>query len=225
MSDFFSFDLAFGALGLGGLILTTIISLFLGLLVAYVYRFRQNYSQSLAVTLVLLPALVQIIIMLASGNIGVGVAVAGAFSLIRFRSLPGNARDIGHLFLAMALGFVTGLGHIAHAFVFLALIGTASLLLTLLRFGEKQADTRILKIKIPENLDYDDLFDSVFEEYTDFVQLQTVKTTQMGSLYELSYTVRLKSSAMPKAFLDDLRVRNGNLSILLSRDLSTQDEL
>lgn len=225
MSSYFSFNPVFGSLGLTELIITTVLSLVLGLVVSGIYRFRNSYSQSLAVTLVLLPALVQIIIMLASGNIGVGVAVAGAFSLIRFRSVPGNARDIGHLFLAMSLGFVTGLGHLLYAVVFLALTGAASMLLTLCRFGEKQTDTRTLQIKIPENLDYDSLFDEVFAQYTDFFQLETVKTTQMGSLYELTYTVRLKSATMPKAFIDDLRVRNGNLSIALSRGLRVRDEL
>ena len=225
MLDSLTFSFDFGTLGFFELIITTTVSLILGLIVSFIYRFRNNYSQSLAVTLVLLPALVQIIIMLASGNIGVGIAVAGAFSLIRFRSVPGNARDIGHLFLSMALGFVTGLGHILYAFVFLALTGLASILLTLSRFGEKQTDTRILRIKIPEDLDYEHLFDEVFQKYTEHVELQSVKTTQMGSLYELTYTVRLNSATMSKAFIDDLRVRNGNLNILLSRDMRTRDEL
>ena len=225
MSDFLSFQPVFGTLGLVELIITTLLSLLLGLTVSLIYRFRNNYSQSLAVTLVLLPALVQIIIMLASGNIGVGVAVAGAFSLIRFRSVPGNARDIGHLFLSMSLGFVTGLGHLFYAIVFLLLTGSASILLTLCRFGEKQVDTRILRIKIPESLDYEDLFDEVFAKYTEQAELQTVKTTQMGSLYELTYHVHLKTASMPKAFIDDLRVRNGNLSISLSRNMRKQDEL
>ena len=225
MLDSLTFSFDFGTLGLIELIITTIVSLILGLVVSFIYRFRNSYSQSLAVTLVLLPALVQIIIMLASGNIGVGIAVAGAFSLIRFRSVPGNARDIGHLFFSMALGFVTGLGHILYAFVFLGLTGFASVLLTLSRFGEKQTETRILRIKIPEDLDYEHLFDEVFGQYTEHVELQSVKTTQMGSLYELTYTVRLKSATMSKAFIDDLRVRNGNLNILLSRDMRTRDEL
>ena len=212
--------------GLSAIFVCTIASIILGLAVSGIYRFRNStYSQSLAVTLVLLPTLVQIIIMLASGNIGVGIAVAGAFSLIRFRSVPGNARDIGHLFMSMSLGFVTGLGYIFYAFVLLLLIGTTSLLLTALRFGEKAAEARVLQIKIPENLDYEGLFDEVFAQYTKSAELQTVKTTQMGSLYELTYKVQLQSAAMPKAFIDELRVRNGNLNITLSRELRSQADL
>ena len=212
--------------GLSAIFVCTIASIILGLAVSGIYRFRNStYSQSLAVTLVLLPTLVQIIIMLASGNIGVGIAVAGAFSLIRFRSVPGNARDIGHLFMSMSLGFVTGLGYIFYAFVLLALIGTTSLLLTVLRFGEKATETRVLQIKIPENLDYEGLFDEVFVKYAKSAELQTVKTTQMGSLYELTYKVQLQSTVMPKAFIDELRIRNGNLNITLSRELRGQADL
>ena len=218
-------NMAYGDLRLMELVVWTIASLILGLAVSWVYRFRNTYSQSLAVTLVLLPALVQIIIMLASGNIGVGIAVAGAFSLIRFRSVPGNARDIGHLFLSMSLGFVVGLGYVLYAFIFLALTGCASLLLTMLRFGQEEEEIRILRIKIPENLDYEGLFDEVLEQYTKSAELMTVKTTQMGSLYELTYTVRLKSVAMSKAFIDDLRVRNGNLNIMLSREKRDREDL
>ena len=212
--------------GLRAILVCTIASIILGLAVSGVYRFRNSsYSQSLAVTLVLLPTLVQIIIMLASGNIGVGIAVAGAFSLIRFRSVPGNARDIGHLFMSMSLGFVTGLGYIFYAFVLLLLIGGTSLLLTALRFGERAEEPRVLQIKIPENLDYEGLFDEVFAKYTKRAELQTVKTTQMGSLYELTYKVQLQSGAMPKAFIDELRIRNGNLNITLSRELRNQADL
>jgi len=195
----------------------TFVSLALGLGVAMVYRYRSAYSQGLAIILVLMPALVQIVIMLASGNIGVGIALAGAFSLIRFRSVPGNARDIGHLFLSMGLGFVTGLGYLLFAVMFLIIIGGASLMLTALNFGQGEFNYRILRIKIPENLDYDGLFDEILEKYTLSSELENVRTTQMGSLYELTYTIRLKSSSIPKAFIDELRVRNGNLNIMIGR--------
>ncbi|MCL2387271.1 MAG: DUF4956 domain-containing protein [Defluviitaleaceae bacterium] len=205
------------------LIITTLVSLILGLAVSWVYRFKSNYSQSLAMTLVVLPALVQIIIMLASGNIGVGIAVAGAFSLIRFRSVSGTAREIGHLFFAMALGFVTGLGYIFFAILFMLIIGVCSMVLTVTKFGQVEEDIRKLRIKIPENLDYDGLFDDVFEKYTNSAELETVRTSQMGSIYELKYAIRLKSSTIPKAFIDELRVRNGNLSILISRVMRSRE--
>jgi len=214
-----------GDFGLVGLVVCTVVSLFLGFAVSFIYQFRNTYSHSMAATLVLLPALVQIIIMLASGNIGIGVAVAGAFSLIRFRSVPGNAKDIGHLFLSMSLGFVTGLGYLFYAFVLLLLVGSTSLLLSIIRFGQELEEIRILQIKIPEDLDFEGLFDEVFMEYTDSVELQTVKTTQMGSLYELTYAVCLKPDSATKGFIDDLRIRNGNLGITISRKMQNLDDL
>ena len=214
-----------GTPALGTLLLCTACSLAFGLAVAAAYMFKNRYSRSLAVTLVLIPAIVQIIIMLVNGNIGAGVAVAGAFSLVRFRSLPGNARDIGCLFFAMALGLVTGMGYLFYAFIFLLLIDGASLLLTCFGFGQGETNSRVLRITIPENIDYDGLFDEVFVKYTDSAELERVKTTNMGSLYELTYVVRLKSASMPKAFIDELRCRNGNLNILLSREQRDGEEL
>jgi len=207
------------------LAICTFVSLILGLGVAEVYKYKSAYSQGLATTLVLMPALVQIVIMLASGNIGVGVALAGAFSLIRFRSVPGNARDIGHLFLSMGLGFVTGLGYLLFAFMFLIIIGGASLILTVTNFGRGEFNYRKLRIKIPESLDYEGLFDDVLEKYTISAELENVRTTQMGSLYELTYAVRMKSASIPKEFLDELRVRNGNLSIMLGRGQRDMEDL
>ena len=207
------------------LMASTFVSLLLGLVVSWVYRYKSKYSQSMAVTLVLLPALVQIIIMLASGNIGVGIAVAGAFSLIRFRSMAGTAREIGHLFFAMSLGFVTGLGYLFFAVVYLFLIGSASILLTFFQYGKPIEDTRSLRIKIPENLDYDGLFDDIFEKYTLSASMEMMQTTQMGSLYELKYLVRMKEGVSPKAFMDEIRVRNGNLTVQLSRSSQNRDFL
>ena len=209
----------------GSLLLCTLCSLVFGLAIAGVYMFRNQYSKSLAATLVFIPATVQIVIMLTSGNIGAGVATAGAFNLVRFRSIPGKARDIGCLFFAMALGLVTGMGYLFYAFIFVMLIGCFSMLLTRIRFGQGEADTRILRITIPENLDYDGLFSDVFAKYTQSAELDRVKTSNMGSLYELTYSVRLKSASMPKEFIDELRCRNGNLNILLSREQNSGEEL
>ena len=199
-----------------GLIFCTIFSLIFGLVIAGIYMFKNKYSRSLAMTLVLLPAIVQIIIMLVNGNIGVGVAVAGAFSLVRFRSIPGTAREIGALFFAMAIGFVTGLGFVLYAFVFLLLVGGTSLLLTQFSFGES-GGIRFLKIKIPEDLDYEGLFDGIFSKYTKNIRLEKVQTAEMGSLYELTYAVQLNPAYTSREFIDELRCRNGNLNIMLSR--------
>jgi len=205
---------------LQGMVLCTVFSLIFGFVIAGIYMFKNNYSRSLATTLVLLPAIVQVIIMLVNKNIGAGIAVAGAFSLVRFRSIPGTAREIGSLFFAMALGFVTGLGYLFYAFVFLLFVGGASLLLTQLSFGE-DGSVRVLKIKIPESLDYEGVFDDIFAKYTRSVRLEKVTTTDMGSLFELTYAVRLKSSS--KAFIDELRCRNGNLNITLSRNYNGEE--
>ena len=207
------------------IVLCTGFSLVLGLCVAFVYMFKNQYSKSLAMTLVMIPAIVQIVIMLTSGNIGAGVATAGAFNLVRFRSLPGKARDIGSLFFAMALGLATGMGFLFYAFIFTLLIGFASIILTASRFGQKAAHARTLRITIPENIDYDGLFNEVFSAYTQSSELIQVKTTNMGSMYELTYTIQLKSDSMPKAFIDELRCRNGNLNIILSREKRDGEEL
>ncbi len=210
-----------GASGLtmGSLILVTLASLILGLGVAGVYMFRNTYSKSFAVSLVLLPAMIQIVIMMVNGNVGAGVAVMGAFSLVRFRSVPGSAREISNIFLAMAIGLTTGMGYVWVALVFLVIIGSASMLLTVIRFGEQPLEQREkeLKITIPENLDYTGVFDDLFEKYADKAVLIQVKTTNMGSLYELKYHIYMKAAGTEKAFMDELRCRNGNLSISFGR--------
>ena len=206
--------------------ISTIVSLIMGFVVASVYRFRSDYSQNLARTLVLLPAMVQIIIFFASGNIGVGIAVAGAFSLIRFRSIAGNARDISHLFFAMSLGFVTGMGYLFYAFAFLLCVGFTSLALTAFKYGQPIENNMYnLRIKIPENLNFQGVFDDILANYTDIAEVETIKTTQMGSLYELSFSIKLKETTDIQAFLDELRVRNGNLGIILNRGKLDKYEL
>jgi len=206
-------------------LLCTVCSCVFGFASAMLYMFRNKYSKSMAVTLVLLPVTVQVIIMVVNGNIGAGIAVAGAFSLVRFRSAPGNARDICSLFFAMALGLVTGMGYIFYALIFLLLFAAVSLLLIFTRFGQRGTDARVMRITIPENLDYDGLFDDILKKYTASFDLEKVKTTNMGSLYELTYLVRLKSASVPKEMIDELRCRNGNLNILISREQREGEEL
>ena len=191
----------------------TAVSLILGLGAAALSMYKSKYSQSFVVTLAMLPAMVQLIIMLVNGNIGAGVAVAGAFGLIRFRSAPGTAKEIGMVCLATAIGLATGMGYVAIAAAFFAVMAAFSLVLTAIGFGAGAADERELKITIPENLDYDGLFDDLFAKYTRSAELNRVKTTNMGTLYELSYKIILRDSGDAKAFLDELRTRNGNLTI------------
>lgn len=206
-----------GEITLFSFLVCTAVSLFLGVGVALVNMFKTRCTQSFAVTLAVLPTVVQAVIMLVNGNIGAGVAVAGAFSLVRFRSAPGNAREIGTVFLAMAIGLATGMGYVALAAVLFAVTAAVILLLTALNFGGGHSFERTLKITVPENLDYDGLFDDLFEKYTQSHELVKVRTTNMGTLYELQYRIVLKSELPPKAFFDDIRCRNGNLNIVCGR--------
>ncbi len=190
------------------------VSLLLGIIIATFYMFKSNYNKQFVVTLVLLPAIVGAVISIVNGNLGTGVAVMGAFSLVRFRSIPGTAKDIGFIFFSMAVGLATGMGYIPYAVVFTLLVGLASLLLFQSKFGEQRLIKKQLKITIPENLDYAGLFDDLFSEYTELSQLKKVRTTNMGSLFQLHYNIILKNEGKEKEFIDKLRCRNGNLDII-----------
>lgn len=207
-------------LTLTSFLICTGVSLLLGVGTALVAGYRSRSTQSLAITLAILPAVVQAVIMLANGSIGAGIAVAGAFSLVRFRSAPGTAREIAAIFLAMAIGLATGMGYVGLAALLFLILAGAMLALTALRFGQKEDAGRILKITIPEDLDYDGLFDDLFERYTTAHTLEKVKTTNMGTLYELRYRITLRQEPVPKVFLDELRCRNGNLNITCCREES-----
>lgn len=210
---------------MGNLLLCTLASLVLGLGVAGIYMYRNNYTKNFVVTLALLPAMVQLVIMIVNGNLGVGVAVMGAFSLVRFRSIPGSSREIGSLFFAMAVGLATGMGYLAIAALFLLIVGLMTMLLNTVSFGEQKTTAKELRITIPENLDYAGLFDDLFSKYTQKSELVRVKTTNMGSLYELRYHIALKGTGIEKSFLDELRCRNGNLNIAIGRVTTRSDEL
>ena len=174
-----------GSITTASFFLCTAASLILGLGVAWLSTYKSKSSKSFALTLALLPAVVQLIILLVNGNIGAGVAVAGAFGLVRFRSAPGTAKEIAMLFLAMALGLATGMGYLALAAVFFVVMALFTLLLTATRFAESPEGERELKITIPENLDYDGLFDDLLEQYTKSWSFERVRTSNMGTLYEL----------------------------------------
>ena len=199
----------------------TAVSMMLGLGIALLCMYKSVYSQSFIITLTILPTVVQIIIMLVNGNIGTGVAVAGAFGLVRFRSMPGTAKEIGMIFLAMAIGLATGMGYVVLAALFFVIIAVFTLVLSQLHFGGS-VNERELKITIPENLDYEGLFDDLFQQYARSVRLDRVKTSNLGTLYELEYRVVLKDREVPKAFLDELRCRNGNLNIVCGRVISRE---
>ena len=209
--------LSFG-LTVSSFFICTAVSLILGIATAFIAGFRARTTKSFAITLAVLPAVVQMVIMLVNGNLGIGVAVAGAFSLVRFRSAPGNAREIAAIFLAMALGLASGMGYVVLAAVFFVVVAAVFLLLTFCRFGERAAGERTLKITIPENLDYEGVFDDLLARYTKEYTLDKVKTTNMGALFELHYRVVFRNAGIPKAFLDELRCRNGNLPVVCGRE-------
>lgn len=206
-------------LTLTSVLLSVIVSLLLGMFVAYIHMKTTKYTKNFIITLSILPILVQIVMMMVNGNLGTSVAVLGAFSLIRFRSIPGNSREITSIFFAMAIGLATGMGQIILAILLTIMVGMILLILSKTSFGESKECEQILKITIPENLDYMEVFDDIFEQYTKRANLFHVKTTDMGSLYELSYQVILKDEKAQKQMIDDIRIRNGNLKIILERPL------
>ena len=206
-------------------LILTVGSLLLGLISALVYMHRNTYTKGFVLALVLLPTVVQTVILLVSGNLGAGVAVAGTFSLVRFRSVPGGAREIAAIFTAMAIGLATGMGYIAVAALLTIVISLASLVMVRLRFGDQDENHRRLRVTMPEDLDYTNVYDDVFAEFTTQAELRKVKTTNLGSMFELQYDVTLRDPGQEKRFLDALRTRNGNLNIVLSRMPGNSEEL
>lgn len=202
-------------------------ALLIGLLLAAAYMYRNRYTKSFVVTLALLPAVVCIVIMMVNGNVGTGVAVAGAFSLVRFRSAPGSAKEMESLFLAMAAGLIVGMGYLGYAFLFVLILCAVSMLYSRLELGagKNAARYKTLHITIPEDLDYTDVFEEIFSKYASSWELTQVRTTNMGSLFRLTYNLTLKNSGTEKEFIDKLRCRNGNLEIAISRQESLTAEL
>lgn len=206
----------------GSFLLCVAVSLALGLLLCAMTLWRSNCSRSLAVTLAILPAVVCVVILMVNGNVGTGVAVAGAFNLVRFRSAPGSAREISAIFVAMGTGLIAGMGYLGYSALFAIILGAAMMLYNALsqRPGAKGTPYRTLHITIPEDLDYAGVFEPVLARYTRHYSLTQVKTTNMGSLFKLSYELILRYPNQEKAFLDQLRLRNGNLEISLCHQSS-----
>ena len=198
------------------IMVSSIVSLILGIAIAWTYMYKNTYTKNFVVTLALLPVMIHVVIMMVNGNLGTSVAVLGTFSLIRFRSVAGTAKDIGSIFFAMVIGLATGIGYLSFAVFITILICIMMLALNTSSFGEQPSHQRDLKITIPESLNYEGVFDDVFMKYTDDIILTKIKTTNMGSLFELQYRIRLKDTQEVKPFIDDLRVRNGNLAIVCS---------
>lgn len=200
-------------------------SIVLGLAVALVYMFRHAHSKNFVVTLALLPLIVQMVITLVNGNLGAGIAVMGVFNLVRFRSIPGSAKDIGSVFLAMAVGLATGMGFIWLAVLFTIIVAIVNVAYVLSPFGVSKEPEKTLRITIPEDLEYDGVFDGVLDRYATEYELTEVQTTNMGSLFQLEYTLRLRTAGLEKRMIDELRCRNGNLKISLGRAAAARNVL
>ncbi|MFV0343190.1 MAG: DUF4956 domain-containing protein [Anaerocolumna sp.] len=206
-----------GSLTLQNALICTLVSLCLGGVIAAIYMAQGSYSKNFILTLILLPALIQAVIMIVNGNLGTSVAVLGAFSLVRFRSVPGSSKEISSIFFAMVVGLATGMGYVTYAVLITVLIGIAFFVLSKLSIGESKNMKKELKVTIPENLDYTNIFDDIFEKYTKSNALSRVKTTNLGSMYELSYEIALLDPAKEKEMIDEIRCRNGNLTIICGR--------
>lgn len=221
------FDNSATVIGIGDFMVCILVSLLIGGFLAWVYSFRSNYTGSFVITLAMLPAIVCMVIMMVNGNVGAGVAVAGAFSLVRFRSVPGTAKEIGAIFLAMAAGLVAGMGYLGYAVLFSVILGVVLFVVNLAGVGthRKPSKEKTLRITVPENLNYGDMFDDLFEIYTSSCEVVSVKTSNMGSLFKLTYNITLNDIAEEKKFIDELRCRNGNLEISISRQEVNINEL
>ncbi len=210
---------------LGTFLLCTLASIVLGGICALVYMFHHKYSKNFVVTLALLPLIVQMVILLVNGNLGAGIAVMGVFNLVRFRSIPGSAKDICSVFLAMAIGLATGMGYLGLALIFTIIVAIVNIVYVLSPFGNPKGEHKILKITVPEDLEFDGMFDSTLSTYVAKKELTEVKTTSMGSLYELTYDIELLPDTNVKTMIDDIRCLNGNLKVCLSTATFTKDTL
>lgn len=213
-----------GSVSVQAALLCTCVSLVLGLVIAAVYMLQGEYTKNFVVTLLLLPALVQAVIMLVNGNLGTGVAIMGAFSLVRFRSVPGTSREISGVFYAIVVGLATGMGYLAYAVMITVIVG-AMMLVSYKVVGHAGVQQHLLRIVISEDLDYEGVFEDILQKYTKTARLIQVKTINMGSMYELRYEIALAKDALVKEMIDDICTRNANLTVSCSRVLTSREEL
>lgn len=225
LSSVFS-DITLEASDLAALVACIICALALGAVLAAMYCRRGRATRSLACTLGVLPAMVAVVIALVGGSVGAGIAVAGAFSLVRFRSVPGSARDMGFVFLAMCVGLACGMGYLVVAALTTMLVGGAYLAFGAAGLGGRAQDrSRTLRVSVPEDLDYTGLFDDLLGTYAQTYRLTCVKTANMGSLYKLTYDLELAAGASERELIDAVRCRNGNLEVSLSYGEAINNEL
>ncbi|AOY76504.1 DUF4956 domain-containing protein [Clostridium formicaceticum] len=219
LESIFNTTSIYTSIPLGTAMLTIVISFILGGFVSFTYRKtceKSTYSRNFFLTLVLIPMVIAIIILLIGSNVARAFSLAGAFSIIRFRSAPGDPKDIAYVLFTMAAGLACGVGVYGYAVMFTTVLCILMLLLNFFNIGEENFSQKLIKITIPEDLDFEGVFDEVFEKFTDSYQLIKVRTIDLGTLYQLDYTVTMNHKANQKEFLDALRCRNGNLNITLA---------
>ncbi len=210
---------------LSGYLICIAVSLVLGVIIALCNTYKNNYTKSFTFTLAILPVIVQTVIVLVNGELGTAIAIAGAFSLVRFRSVPASGRDITFVFLAMTIGLANGVGFIGISVILTIIICLVMFLLTSMNFGSAGPLVRDLKIVIPEGLNYEDVFEAVFKKYTSRVELLKIKTTNMGSLFNLHYSITLKRGIKEKEFIDELRIYNGNLEVSCAKPETLKSDI
>lgn len=210
------FDTSTTGLEISSALIAAGAALIMGIALAITHRYTSQTTKGFLITLAVLPLLVMAVMIMINGNLGTSIAILGAFSLIRFRSLQGRAKDLLAIFFAMMIGLACGMGHILFGAVITVIAILAIILFTYTHFLEPDRHERVLKVVIPEDLDYEEVFDEIFKNYTSRHHLVKMKTMNMGSLYKLTYEVKLKHGVKEKDFLDEIRVKNCNLKVLLS---------
>mgnify|MGYP001049379938 CR=1 FL=1 len=208
---------------LSSILICTGVSVILGFMIAFTHMKTSKYSKNFLITLVVLPVLVQVIMMMVNGNLGTSVAIAGAFSLIRFRSIPGTSKEILSVFFAMTVGIITGMGYVVFGGIITVIVCFVIFIFHVIPLFNVDHKERILKVTVPENLDYTSMFNEIFDQYTKSATLEQVKTTNMGSLFDLSYRIVLNPGTNEKEFIDEIRIKNGNLKIILSHPMDGTD--
>ena len=210
---------------LGQFLIAVLASLVLGFVVSIYYMFRNTYSKSFVPSLMLIPAIECVVIIMINGNMGAGIAVAGSFALIRFRSARGSAKDLTAIFMAMAIGIICGTGYIGIAVLFTLIVCAVGMFLSFAKYGECDGKMRYLKITVPENLNYDEAFEEVLDNYCSSYEIEKVKTLSLGSLFRVDYSIVMKDTSKIKAMVDDLRIRNNNLEIVCGKEAVSKEEL
>ena len=210
---------------LGQFLIAVLASMVLGFVVSIYYMFRNTCSKSFVPSLILIPAIECVVIIMINGNMGAGIAVAGSFALIRFRSARGSAKDLTAIFMAMAIGIICGTGYIGIAVLFTLIVCAVGMFLSFVKYGEFDGKMRYLKITVPENLNYDEAFEEVLDNYCSSYEIEKVKTLSLGSLFRVDYSIVMKDTSKIKAMIDDLRIRNNNLEIVCGKEAVSKEEL